>query len=129
MPGFDTNEILGTMVNGIVKVAESVQIIRQPIETNGKLIIPAVIAKVGLGAGGGSGKRSGGEDEEGSGSGGGGGMTLTPVFLIVDEKGERLITVPDTISAASGQVINKIKEMAENFFAGKDKQKEGKIKD
>jgi uncharacterized spore protein YtfJ len=129
MPGFDANETLGTMVNGIIKVAESVQIIREPIETNGKIIIPAVVAKMALGAGGGSGKRSGEKDEEGSGSGGGGGMTLTPVFLIVDDKGERLITVPDTISAASGQVINKIKEMAETFFAGKDKQKEEKIKD
>ena len=129
MPGLDANEILGTMVNGIVKVAESVQIIREPIEKNGKIIIPAVVAKMALGAGGGSGKRSGGKDEEGSGSVGGSGMTLTPVFLIVDDKGERLITVPDAISAASGQIVNKIKEMAENFFAGREKQKEEKIKD
>lgn len=119
MPGFDANEILGTMLNGIVKVAESVPIIRDPVESHGKTIFPAVIAKVGLGAGGKSGRSSGDRDEEGS--GGGGGMTLTPVFLIIDDQGERLITVPDTITAASGLVINQIKEMAGEIFSGKFK--------
>ncbi|MBI1823283.1 MAG: hypothetical protein HY200_04120 [Nitrospirae bacterium] len=126
MAGFDTNEILGTLMTGIAKVAETVQIIREPIETNGKMIIPAIVAKVALGAGGGSGKRMGGGGEEGMGNGGGGGMTLTPVFLVIDEKGERLVTVPDALSAASGQVIHKIKEMAESFFSGKSQQKEEK---
>ena len=127
MPGFDANEILGNLINGMVKMGESVQIIREPIETHGKIIIPAVVANVGLGAGGG-GMRSGEGNEEGNGGGGGGGMILTPVFLVVDDKGERLITVPDTISAVSGPVINKIKEMAEGFLAGKEKKEEASKK-
>ena len=106
MSGFDANETVNALLNGISKLGETLRVIRDPIQAGDKLIIPAVVARMGVGAGGGSGRRPGERDDAhagtGSGGGGGGGLILTPVFLIVDAAGERLITVPNTLGATSG---------------------------
>jgi len=110
MSGFDVGQTLGDIVDGLVKVSESVKVIGEPIEAAEKVIIPAVMVRLGFGAGGGSGSRASEEregSEEGVGGGGGGGMMLSPIFLVVDSEGERLITVPgvaDIASAALGKV-------------------------
>ena len=63
--GFDVGQTVAGIVDGLVKVSESVKVIGEPIEAAGKVIIPAVVVRVGFGAGGGSGisksssKRSG----------------------------------------------------------------------
>lgn len=119
MPGFEVGTILGGIVEGLSKFSESVQVIGEPIQAGEKLIIPAVVARVGFGAGGGSGsKPSEGEEkaEEGGGGGGGGALQLTPVFLIVDEQGERLLTVPSTVDSAAA-VVDKIKGTVERIFS------------
>lgn len=118
MAGFDANELINTLMGGVVKFGESVEIIRSPIEIGGKVVIPAVVARIGVGAGGGGGKRGREVAEEGGGDGGGGGggMTLTPVFLVVDAQGERLITVPGPLGSAS-DLIESIKGAAERIFS------------
>lgn len=120
MAPFDPNEMVGTLMGGVAKFGESVEIIRSPIEVGNKVIIPAVVARLGVGAGGGSGKRGKGSDEEGSGGGGGGGMTLTPVFLIVDAQGERLVTVPNSLASAS-DILDTVKVAAGKIFGNKKK--------
>ena len=120
MARFDPNEMVGTLMGGVAKFGESVEIIRSPIEVGNKVIIPAVVARLGVGAGGGSGKRGHGSDEEGSGGGGGGGMTLTPVFLIVDAHGERLVTVPNSLASAS-DILDTVKVAAGKIFGSKKK--------
>jgi len=115
---FDPNEMVGTLMGGVAKFGESVEIIRSPIEVGNKVIIPAVVARLGVGAGGGSGKRGKGSDEEGHGGGGGGGMTLTPVFLVVDAHGERLITVPNSLASAS-DILDTVKVAAGKIFGKK----------
>ena len=122
MEGFDPVEMVTTLMNGISKLGDAVQVIREPITAGDKVIIPAVVARLGVGAGGGSGTRETGESgtqpRRGGGGGGGGGLTLSPVFLIVDAEGERLITVPNTLGAASA-VMEKVSEVAGRMFPPK----------
>jgi len=117
MAPFDPNEMVGTLMCVVAKFGESVEIIRGAIEVGNKVIIPAVVARLGVGAGGGSGKRPG-SNEEGSGGGGGGGMTLTPVFLVVDAQGERLVTVPNSLASAS-DILDTVKVAAGKIFGKK----------
>lgn len=126
MPEFDPGVILGNIVEGLTKFSQSIQVIGDPIEAAGKMIIPAVVVRVGFGAGGGSGAgpaEEGQEGQEGGGGGGGGGaVMLTPVFLIVDSEGERMLTVPSVASSA-GSMIQTIKDIVDNI-AQRRKEKE-----
>jgi hypothetical protein len=61
---FDFGEVLGNVVEGLMKTTEAIQVIGEPVQAGDKLIIPAVVARIGFGAGGGSGKSDGDEDEE-----------------------------------------------------------------
>jgi uncharacterized spore protein YtfJ len=98
MADFDIGSFMKDIVSGLATLSESVQVIGQPVEVGGKVVIPAVVTRMGFGAGGGAGTTpcDDGEDGEESGcggGGGGGGVTMTPVFLVVDDDGERLLTV------------------------------------
>jgi uncharacterized spore protein YtfJ len=120
MTEFDAVEMVSTLMGGITKVGEAIQLVREPITVGSKVVIPAVVARLAVGAGGGSGRREGMSTDEhpktGGGGGGGGGITLSPVFLVVDETGERLITVPDAVGSASA-VIEKLTEVAGSVFS------------
>jgi uncharacterized spore protein YtfJ len=115
MTEFNAVEMVSALMGGITKMGDAVQLVREPITVGSKVVIPAVVARLAVGAGGGSGRREGpsadGHPKTGGGGGGGGGVTLTPVFLIVDESGERLVTVPNTVDSASS-VIEKLTEVA-----------------
>jgi uncharacterized spore protein YtfJ len=91
MPDFDAGTVLGQIAEALTKFSDSVKVIGDPVEAAGKIVIPAVVARVGFGAGGGF------------------AITMTPVFLIVDAAGERILTVPDGVSAVSG-IVDKVKE-------------------
>jgi uncharacterized spore protein YtfJ len=122
MADFDAVEMVNTLMSGIAKLGEAVQLIREPITAGDKIVIPAVVAKLAVGAGGGSGRREGaavdGHPRQGGGGGGGGGITLSPVFLIVDAAGERLITVPDAVGSATS-VLEKLTEVAGSVMANR----------
>ena len=147
---FDFGEALGKIVEGLMKATEAIQVIGEPVQAGDKLIIPAVVARIGFGAGGGAGKSDGNDDEEaqegravreangvaaeasnseagargrrggesGAGGGGGGGVALTPVFLIVDEDGERLLTVPGPLQSAC-TVVDRVKSTLDNVIPRK----------
>ena len=120
MPEFDAVQMVNMFMSGISKLGETVQLVREPIPVGNKIVIPAVVARLAVGAGGGSGRREGhvsadGHPRTGGGGGGGGGLTLSPVFLIVDEKGERLVTVPNAARSAT-DVIEKLSDVAESFL-------------
>ncbi len=104
MSDFDVGGFIKDVVSGLTTVTDSVKIIGEPVTVGDKVVIPAVVAKVGFGAGGGSGTDAEGPgdgSQKGSGGGGGGGVVMTPVFLIVDQDGERLMTVPGPFDAAT----------------------------
>ena len=123
MADFDANEMVTNLMNGISKLGDSVQVIREPITAGNKVIIPAVVARVGVGAGQSGRRDSAGGTESRTGGGGGGGMVLTPVFLIVDEHGERLVTVPDAFSSAK-TAFEKLTEAAGSAFSRKRREPE-----
>lgn len=118
MADFDAGSFMKDIVNGLTTLTQSVKVIGQPVEMAGKVIVPAVVAKIGFGAGGGSGKSADEEANEGSGGGGGGGAVMTPVFLIVDEDGERLLTVPGPLDRAS-TVFEKAKDALDRIMPRK----------
>jgi uncharacterized spore protein YtfJ len=125
MSDFDPGTVLGQVAEGLGKFAESVKVIGEPIEAAGKLIIPAVSARVGFGAGGGSGVGSDEAGKEGHGGGGGGGgfIQFSPVFLIVDAAGERVLSVPSTTDQVSG-VVDKIKDVVSRIVPRKAEEGE-----
>ena len=105
MADFDIGGFMKDVVSGLATLSESVQVIGQPVEVGGKVVIPAVVTRMGFGAGGGGGSSPAedaepGERESGSGGGGGGGIQMTPVFLVVDDEGERLLTVAGPLDRA-----------------------------
>jgi len=110
MPGFNASDMLKDVANSVMQAANTAQVIGEPVVAGDKTIIPAVVTRIGFGAGGGGGTTSDAEvehTEEGSGGGGGGGVMLTPVFLIVDAEGERLLTVPGGLGGFS--VVERMK--------------------
>jgi uncharacterized spore protein YtfJ len=127
MTEFDAVEMVSTLMGAITKLGEAIQLVREPITVGNKVVIPAVVARLAVGAGGGSGRREGKATDEhpktGGGGGGGGGITLSPVFLVVDEAGERLITVPDAVGSASA-VIEKLTEVAGSVFSRQHTRRE-----
>ena len=107
MAEFDAASFMKDVVSGLGALTESVKVIGEPVSIEGKVIIPAVVARVGFGAGGGSGTSAGeaeGEEDSGSGGGGAGAAVMTPVFLVVDDEGERLLTVPGPFGQACSVV-------------------------
>lgn len=118
MADFDAASFMKDIVSGLTTLTQSVNVIGQPVEMAGKVIVPAVVAKIAFGAGGGSGKSNDEDANEGSGGGGGGGAVMTPVFLIVDEAGERLLTVPGPLDRAS-TVFEKAKDALDRIMPRK----------
>jgi uncharacterized spore protein YtfJ len=132
MADFDIGSFMKDIVSGLATLSESVQVIGQPVEVGGKIVIPAVVTRMGFGAGGGGGSTpSDGEDgerEEGSGGGGGGGVTMTPVFLVVDDEGERLLTVSGPLDRACS-VVEKAKEALDRAMPRKEPSEEEEIEE
>ena len=117
MPEFHFENSLGGLVEGLSKLSESVHVVGAPIQAGDKLIIPATVVRAGFGAGGGGGQKAPKDadaTEVGSGGGGGGFLLLTPVFLIVDSEGERVISVTAPADVAD-TIVDKIKEAAGSF--------------
>ena len=108
MSEFNASDMLKDVANSVMEAANTAQVIGEPVVAGDKTIIPAVVTRIGFGAGGGSGTNNEAEEtNEGSGGGGGGGVMMTPVFLIVDEDGERLLTVPSGFDC--GSVADRVK--------------------
>jgi len=123
MADFDIGSFMKDIVSGLASLNESVQVIGQPVEVGGKVVIPAVVTRMGFGAGGGSGSvpssEESGEREQGSGGGGAGGVTMTPVFLVVDDDGERLLTVSGPFERACS-VVEQAKEALDKVIPRKE---------
>jgi len=124
MADFDIGSFMKDIVSGLATLNESVQVIGQPVEVGGKVVIPAVVTRMGFGAGGGAGtsacEESEGAEESGSGGGGGGGVTMTPVFLVVDDDGERLLTVGGPFERACS-AIEHAKNVLDRVIPQKEK--------
>ncbi len=124
---FDFGAVMGNVVDGLMKSTEGINVIGEPVTAGNKIIIPAVVARIGFGAAGGSGVSDddeGDATERGSGGGGGGGVMLTPVFLIVDDDGERLLTVPGAAQSACS-VVESVKGTLDRVLPRKQCAEDG----
>jgi len=122
MAEFDLGGFMKDVVSGLGTLSESVQVIGEPVEVGKKIVIPAVVTRMGFGAGGGAGSTPAdepGERESGSGGGGAGGMTMTPVFLVVDDEGERLLTVAGPFERACS-MMEKAREALDRVMPRKE---------
>ncbi|NLO07531.1 MAG: hypothetical protein GX131_17035 [candidate division WS1 bacterium] len=130
MADFDIGSFMKDVVSGMATLNESVNVIGQPVEVAGKVIIPAVVTRMCFGAGGGGGSTPSDEDssqrDTGSGGGGGGGVTLTPVFLVVDDEGERLLTISSPIEQACS-MVDKAKSTLDRVMPRKKEAKPSEI--
>jgi len=129
MADFEIGAFMKDIVSGLGTLSEAVQVIGQPVEVGGKIVIPAVVTRMGFGGGGGGGSTPAekeGERESGSGGGGGGALTLTPVFLVVDDEGERLLTVSGPFDRAC-TVVEKAKEALDRVMPRKEPADESEI--
>jgi uncharacterized spore protein YtfJ len=123
MADFDIGSFMKDIVSGLATLSDSVQVIGEPVEVGDKVVIPAVVTRMGFGAGGGAGSTSGCDaddgEESGSGGGGAGGVTMTPVFLVVDDEGERLLSVSSPIDRACS-MVEKAKEALDRAMPRKE---------
>src|SRR4029077_6098741 len=69
-------ERIGETVGGRAQVSA---VFGEPVQREGRTVIPVAKARFGFGGGGGSGSREG---DEGSGGGGGGGAAVSPIGFI-----------------------------------------------
>ena len=110
-------DILKGVVGELREISKSETIIGEPITVGDKTVIPIVKISVGFGAGGGQ-----GEDEKrgsGFGGGGGGGAKIEPAaFIIMDEKGIRLLPAA---KGKWGEIIDAIPDFAKKFSHWKEK--------
>ena len=111
-------EVLKIITSELKAFASTSSIVGEPINIDGKTIIPVI--KVKLGFGGGAGEETGGESKHGggTGAGGGGGVNVEPaafITVIGDEisvlspKGSRFEKLAEAVPA----IVSKIMEAKE----------------
>ena len=116
-------EVLKGVVGELKEIANSETIIGEAITIGDKTVIPVIKLSVGFGAGGGEGETN--KVGSGFGGGGGGGARIEPAaFIIMDEKGIKLLSAGkgkwDTIIEAIPGIASKIGSFAKNLGSSDD---------
>ena len=85
-------ESLETLVSHLENMVQAKTVVGEPIESNGKTIIPLISVRAGFGAGGGEGSEP--QHGAGKGEGGGAGLSVTPTaLLIIDQDGAQVYSL------------------------------------
>src|SRR3972149_5993855 len=114
-------EILKTLTEEIASMISTKTVIGEPVNIEGKTLIP--VTKVSFGFGGGVGEGRNKSGNEGSGSGGGGGCLVEPVaFLVVTKEDVQLYTVKG--KGANSQMADVIPEIMEIYKSIREGKKE-----
>ncbi len=138
-----TNEFVKTMVEELRGIAKTETVIGDPIDVNGKTLIPVISIMVGFGAGGGSGtgetpgteRMTAAGQGQGLGVGGGGGARVEPIAFIVIEKDKAAYILPtrpatgaiNKIIEEAPELMTKAMEMGQQYMdRQKQEQKETK---
>jgi uncharacterized spore protein YtfJ len=111
-------EVLKGVVGELREIANSQTIIGDAITVGDKTVIPVIKVSVGFGAGGGQGEA--GDKGQGFGGGGGGGAKIEPAaFIIMDDKGIKLLSAGkgkwDQIFEAIPGIAGKIGDFAKKL--------------
>jgi len=85
-------ENIEAIVSHLENMVQAKTVVGEPIESNGKTIIPLISVRVGFGAGGGEGDAP--QQGAGKGEGGGAGLNVSPTaLLIIDESGVQVYSL------------------------------------
>ena len=113
---FNFETILGSITGELKTIARTESVVGEPIEIDGKTIIPVIKLKLGFGAGGGedtSGEKKHGHG--GNGGGGGGGINIEPAAFITIVGDDISVLSPkgskfEKIAEAVPDIVSKIME-------------------
>jgi uncharacterized spore protein YtfJ len=101
----DVENLVKTTMGEIEKMLSTKTVVGDPIEVDGKTLIPLIAVGFGFGAGGGTGKMSMKQQQEGTGGGTGGGAGIRPIAVIIsDEKGIRIESIKGGLASALERV-------------------------
>lgn len=85
-------ENIEAIVSHLENMVQAKTVVGEPIECNGKTIIPLISVRVGFGSGSAEGNAS--QQGGGKGDGGGAGMNISPTaLLIIDENGAQVFSL------------------------------------
>jgi len=119
--------ILGSITSELKTIAKTESVVGEPIEIEGKTIIPVISIKLGFGAGAGE-DMSGGKHGSGAGGGGGGGIGIEPaafITIVGDEisvlspKGSRFEKIAESVPGIVTKIME-IKGKSEECCADKE---------
>jgi uncharacterized spore protein YtfJ len=97
----EVQNLIKTTVGEIEKMLNARTVVGDPININGKTLIPLISVGFAFGAGSGSGKESDKPNREGFGGGGGGGAGIKPTaVIIIDKETIRIEPIRGGLSAA-----------------------------
>jgi len=119
--------ITKTTLQEIEKILGSRTVVGEPINADGRTIIPLISIGFGFGAGGGSGKGEGRRQGEGEGGGTGGGAWIRPVAIVISDKdGIRVEPVISGFSAALDKVGESMPKLVDKIVEKlTERKKEG----
>ena len=125
--------LVKTTLGEMEKVLNTRTVVGEPINVEGRTLIPLISIGFGFGAGGGEGKgkagaRQRGEGEgEGGGGGTGGGAWIRPVaVVIIDKDGMRIEPIRGGLSLAIEKIAEVMPRMMENCMSKwSERKKEG----
>lgn len=108
----------------IEKVLTTRTVVGEPINIQGRTLIPLVSVGFGFGAGAGEGKGEGRRLGEGSGGGAGGGAWIRPMALIIiDKDGVRVESVRGGLASAVEKIAEAIPVAIEKGMEAKERMK------
>lgn len=105
----DIENLVKITVDEIDKMVTSKRVVGDPIEVDGKTLIPLISVGFAFGAGAGTGRANMKQSQqgagEGTGGGSGGGAGIRPVAVIVsDEKGVRIESIKGGLTSAMERI-------------------------
>ncbi|MCL7410373.1 MAG: spore germination protein GerW family protein [Methanosarcinaceae archaeon] len=110
--------IIKEVTSELERMVTTKTVIGEPVETNGKTIIPVTKVTFGFGSGGGEGKSDKGET--GFGGGGGAGAKIEPVaFIVISEDETRLLTISGKTDL--GKIIESVPGVIDKLISVKNK--------
>jgi uncharacterized spore protein YtfJ len=116
-------DVLKGVVSELREIVQSETIVGEAITVGDKTVIPVIKVSVGFGAGGGQGEAS--DQGSGFGGGGGGGARVEPAaFIVMDEKGVKILSTGkgkwETLVDVIPDIASKVSSLAKKVKTAVD---------
>lgn len=103
-------EDIESIVSHLENMVQAKTVIGDPIESNGKTIIPLISVRLGFGAGGGEGTEP--QHGAGKGAGGGAGLSVSPAaLLVIDQSGAQVYSLDQKGGGGISKLVELIPEV------------------